>query len=341
MSQVAVVILNWNGISFLKRFLPSVVEHTNAELADIYVADNGSTDDSLTWLRQNYAQVKIIRLDRNWGFAEGYNLSLKQISSQYYLLLNSDVEVTEHWLDPLVALMESEPTVAACMPKIKSASERSLFEYAGAAGGYIDKWGYPFCRGRIFYHIEPDNGQYDNSVEIFWASGACLLIRSELYFAAGGLDSFFFAHMEEIDLCWRLKNLGHRIRFVHESQVFHLGGGTLPKKNHRKTYLNFRNNIILLVKNLPSGRVFKTLVVRFILDLVAAGYFLIKLDPGESFAVVKAYFSVMLHCRKILRLRKNLRTEARPLHYHEIYDSSIVWKFYIRRMREFSQLGFC
>ncbi len=340
MSSVAVVILNWNGITFLKRFLPSVVEHTNPELADIYVADNGSTDDSLKWLRQNYAQVKIIRLDRNWGFAEGYNLALKQISSKYYVLLNSDVEVTAHWLNPLVGLMESEPSVAACMPKIKSASERSLFEYAGAAGGYIDKWGYPFCRGRIFHHIEHDTGQYDHSQEIFWASGACLLLRSELYFAAGGLDSFFFAHMEEIDLCWRLKNMGYRIMFVHESQVFHLGGGTLPKKNHRKTYLNFRNNIILLVKNLPSEKIVKTLIIRFILDFVAAAYFLIKLDPAESYAVVKAYVSVMLHCRKIFGLRKEQPVEGHRVHHNEIFNGSIVWEFYIRRKKKFSQLGF-
>lgn len=339
MYQVAVVILNWNGVSFLKRFLPTVVEHTSPELADIYVADNGSTDDSLAWIGKHYPQVKIIRLDRNWGFAEGYNRSLQEISCRYFLLLNSDVEVTPRWLEPLVELMESEPSVAACMPKIRSASEPSLFEYAGAAGGYIDKWGYPFCRGRIFYHIEPDNGQYDNTVDIFWASGACLLIRSELYFTAGGLDSFFFAHMEEIDLCWRLKNMGHRIMVAHTSRVFHLGGGTLPKKNHRKTYLNFRNNIILLVKNLPRRKIMKVLFIRTILDFVAAVYFMAKFDPGESFAVMKAYVSVLLHCRRIIRLRKDIRTK-RLLHHNEIFGGSIVWDFYIRRKRIFSQIGF-
>ena len=340
MSQVAVVILNWNGIGYLKRFLPSVVEYTNPEMADIYVADNGSTDESIAWLRKNYEQVQIIMLNRNYGFAGGYNLSLKQISCRYYVLLNSDVEVTAHWLDPLVKLMDSDPAVAACMPKIKSAAAPSLFEYAGAAGGYIDKWGYPFCRGRILHHIEPDEGQYDSSVEIFWASGACLLIRSDLFFKAGGLDSFFFAHMEEIDLCWRLKNLGYRIRFVHEAQVFHLGGGTLPKKNHRKTYLNFRNNIILLVKNLPAKKLAGVLVVRFVLDFVAAAFFLIKLDPGESFAVVKAYFSLLFHTRKIFRLRKEHRVKDCPLHQNEIFNGSIVWNFYIRRKKTFNLLGF-
>ena len=340
MPHVAVVILNWNGINFMKRFLPSVVEHTNPGLADIFVADNGSTDDSLIWLEQFYPQVKIIRLDRNWGFADGYNRSLKGLSYRYFLLLNSDIEVTPHWLDRLVELMESEPSVGACMPKIRSAFDPSLFEYAGAAGGYIDKWGYPFCRGRIFHFIEPDEGQYDSTVDIFWASGACLLIRSELYFAAGGFDSFFFAHMEEIDLCWRLKNLGYRIMIVHKSRVFHLGGGTLPKKNHRKTYLNFRNNIILLIKNLPPGKVIRILFVRIILDFVAAIYFLIKFDPGESFAVLKAYFSLLRNCRMIIRIRKNTGTGSGLLHHDEIFNGSIIWEFYIRRKRKFSQLRF-
>ena len=340
MPDIAVVILNWNGINHLKKFLPSVIEHTNPELAEIYVADNGSTDDSLIWLRQNFPGIKIIELGRNWGFAEGYNRSLKQISSAYYLLLNSDVEVTLHWLEPLFELINGDPSVAACMPKIKSAYDRSLFEYAGAAGGFIDKYGYPFCRGRIFYHIESDNGQYDNNIEIFWASGACFLVRSELYFTAGGLDPFFFAHMEEIDLCWRLKNHGFRIMFTHQSRVYHLGGGTLPKKNHRKTYLNFRNNLILLMKNLPAAKFWQTMTARIILDFVAAVYFLIKLDPKESYAVLKAYFSIIFHLGKILNSRKEEMGRVHPLHHHETYTGSIVWQFYIKRKRKFSQLGY-
>jgi len=340
LSEVAVVILNWNGINYLKRFLPSVIEHTNPDIADIYIADNGSTDDSLIWLRQNYPGVKIIELDHNRGFAEGYNRSLKHISSEYYLLLNSDVEVTPHWLEPLLEVMESDASIAACMPKIKSVQERSLFEYAGAAGGFIDQYGYPFCRGRIFYHIEADNGQYDNDIEIFWASGACFMVRSELYFTAGGLEPFFFAHMEEIDLCWRLKNHGFRIMFVHRSEVFHLGGGTLPKKNHRKTYLNFRNNLILLIKNLPSGKFLQTMPARIILDFVAAAFFMIKLDPLESFAVLKAYASVLTHLRKIFHLRKETIKKASPKHHYETYPGSIVWQFYIKNKREFSQLKY-
>jgi len=340
MSRVAVVILNWNGIDYLKKFLPSVVTYTDPGLAEVIVADNGSTDNSLEWLSQNWPQVRIIKLDRNYGFAEGYNLALREINSPYSLLLNSDVEVTPGWLEPLVGILDSDPSVAACMPKIKSFTSRSSFEYAGAAGGFIDKFGYPFCRGRILYHIEDDHGQYNDDTDIFWASGACMLIRSELYSSAGGLDPFFFAHMEEIDLCWRIKNLGWRIRFCNESEVFHLGGGTLPKSNHKKTYLNFRNNLILLIKNLPASHLAGVCIIRIFLDMIAALFFLVKLDPGESFAVIHAHFSLLKKCRTIFRSRKELMKKIKPGYHREIYPRSIIWNFYIRRKREFGQLSF-
>jgi GT2 family glycosyltransferase len=340
MTRVAIVILNWNGIDYLKKYFPSVVAHTDPGLAEIYIADNGSSDQSVNWVSQQYPQVRIIQLDRNYGFAEGYNLALRKIQSSYFLLLNSDVEVTPRWLEPLVNILDSDPSAGACMPKIKSLLDRSSFEYAGAAGGFIDKYGYPFCRGRILNHVETDHGQYNNNIDIFWASGACLLIRSELYFSSGGLDPFFFAHMEEIDLCWRLKNMGHRIRFCYESEVFHLGGGTLPKKNHRKTYLNFRNNLILIIKNLPSVEVIRVCTARLFLDMIAAFYFLFKLDPGESFAVVHAYFSIITRCGKIFRKRRELIRKIHPAFQKEIYSHSIVWNFYIRKLKEYNQLSF-
>jgi len=340
MSRVAVVILNWNGIDYLKKYLPSVITHTDPDLADIYIADNGSEDQSVNWIIRQYPQVKIIRLDHNWGFAEGYNLALRKIQSSYFLLLNSDVEVTPKWLEPLVNILDTDLSVGACMPKIKSLHDRSSFEYAGAAGGFIDTFGYPFCRGRILNHIENDHGQYDNNINIFWASGACLLVRSELYLSSGGLDPFFFAHMEEIDLCWRLKNMGHIIRFCHESEVFHLGGGTLPKKNHRKTYLNFRNNLILIIKNLPAGQVIRICTARLFLDLIAALYFLFKLNPGESFAVIHAYFSIITRSGKICKIRRELIHNIHPAYHREIYPHSIVWKYYIRNIKEFKQLSF-
>jgi GT2 family glycosyltransferase len=340
MAKVAVVILNWNGIDYLKKFLPSVVENTNPELADIIVADNGSRDTSVEWLIQNWPRVRIIKLDRNYGFAEGYNLALKEIKSSYFLLLNSDIEVTPGWLEPLAEILDSDPTVAACMPKIKSYNERSNFEYAGAAGGFIDRFGYPFCRGRILSHIEKDHGQYDDSRDIFWASGACFLVRAELYLSGGGLDPFFFAHMEEIDLCWRIKNMGWRIRFCHESEVFHLGGGTLPKGNHKKTYLNFRNNLIIIIKNSPAGKLVPTLFSRLLLDIIAAVYFLVKMDPGETFAVIKAYLSMLGHWRTIFRSRRKLLEKIKPVFHKEVFPGSIVWNFYIRRKKEFNELSF-
>jgi GT2 family glycosyltransferase len=338
MNKAAIVILNWNGIDYLRKFLPILVAHTPQNYASFYVADNGSTDSSIDWLMENMPEIEVISLKTNHGFAEGYNLALQQIEASYFVLLNSDVEVTENWLEPLYKMMEENKDIAACMPKIKSYDDPSRFEYAGAAGGFIDKYGFPFCRGRIFYHIEEDTGQYDQPADIFWASGACLMVRSEIYFRAGGLDPYFFAHMEEIDLCWRIKNLGHRICFNPASTVLHIGGGTLPKKNHKKTYYNFRNNLILLIKNLPRTKYRRTLIKRTLLDIIAAGYFLAKLDFGEFMAVVKAYLSVLGHLKEILHSRKVLKERIRPGYHPEIYEKSVVFKFFVIRLRTYREI---
>ena len=241
MSLVAVVILNWNGKKYLEQFLPSLIEHTGSD-AEIVVADNASTDDSLSFLKTNFPSIRVIQNTTNGGFARGYNLALKQVEADYYVLLNSDIEVTANWLKPVISMMEQDEKIGACQPKIRSFHHRNSFEYAGAAGGYIDEYGYPFCRGRLFLTIEEDNGQYDDTVEISWASGACMFVRSRLFHQLGGLDDDFFAHMEEIDFCWRLHNYGYRVMYCPGSTVYHIGGGTLPKASWRKTYFNFRNN---------------------------------------------------------------------------------------------------
>ena len=251
MHQIAIVILNWNGRHFLEKFLPGVAQHSR-DLARIVVADNASTDDSLAYLKANFPEVDIIRLDQNYGFTGGYNRALQQVQEPYYVLLNSDVEVSEGWLNPLMQFMEKHPEVAACQPKIRSYNDRHLLEHAGAAGGFIDYLGYPFCRGRIYNHLEEDKGQYDQAVPVFWATGACLFIRRDDFRNENGFDEQFFAHMEEIDLCWRLQQSGKQIWVIPQSTVYHVGGGTLPKNNPRKTFFNFRNNLMMLFKNLPG-----------------------------------------------------------------------------------------
>ncbi|MDR1542910.1 MAG: glycosyltransferase family 2 protein [Prevotellaceae bacterium] len=265
--KTSVVILNFNGRNFLEKFLPSVVLFLGN--AQIVVADNGSTDDSVPFLRKNYPEIHLILLEKNYGFAEGYNLALKNLDAQYYVLLNSDVEVTENWLSTLENFMDKHPDVVACQPKIRSYLNPEKFEYAGACGGLIDGYGYPFCRGRILNKVEADNGQYNDVAEIFWASGACLFIRADEYWQAGGLDGRFFAHQEEIDLCWRLKARGKSIVCIPKSVVFHVGGGALNYENPRKTFLNFRNNFLLLYKNLPAKKLFKVFIIRFLLDYAA------------------------------------------------------------------------
>tara|TARA_B110000459_G_scaffold144929_1_gene157886 strand:+ start:1865 stop:2869 length:1005 start_codon:yes stop_codon:yes gene_type:complete len=289
LNKVAVVILNWNGQPFLEQFLPSVVIHSDN--ARIIVADNNSTDNSIQFLQENYPTVELIELEQNFGFAGGYNNALKQIDSEYYVLLNSDAEVTKNWLTPMIELLDSDQSIAACQPKIKDYNNKASFEYAGACGGFIDKYGYPFCRGRIFESIEKDNNQYNSIEEIFWASGASLFIRSNEYHSIGGLDEFFFAHMEEIDLCWRLKNQGKKIMVCPSSTVYHLGGGTLNKVKPQKTFLNFRNSLLTLHKNLPQKKRFTIIFIRLLLDSLAGIKFIISGKPTHTWAIVRAHFS--------------------------------------------------
>lgn len=267
MDKIAVVILNWNGCDMLRSFLPSVVRFSEVDGAVVYVADNGSTDASVAMLRREFPSVHLILLEENHGFADGYNLALKQVEAEYVVLLNSDVEVTEHWLVPLAEYMDAYPETAACQPKIRSWRNKGQFEYAGAAGGFIDRYGYPFCRGRIMGVVEEDKGQYDTVIPIFWATGAALFIRLADYREAGGLDGRFFAHMEEIDLCWRLRARGRQLACIPQSVVFHVGGATLKKENPRKTFLNFRNNLVMLYKNLPQEDLASVMRVRAVLDL--------------------------------------------------------------------------
>ena len=288
MDKIAVVILNWNGCEMLRSFLPSVVRYSAAEGTEVYVADNGSTDASVEMLRREFPSVHLIILNENHGFAEGYNLALQQISAKYAVLLNSDVEVTEHWLVPLADYMDAHPEVAACQPKIRSWRHKELFEYAGAAGGFIDRYGYPFCRGRIMGTVERDNGQYDTVVPVFWATGAALFIRRKDYLDAGGLDGRFFAHMEEIDLCWRLRARGRMLVCVPQSTVYHVGGATLKKESPRKTFLNFRNNLVMLYKNLPPEELASVMRVRTVLDYAAALSFLLKGQLPNMWAVIRA-----------------------------------------------------
>ena len=288
---IAVIILNWNGAKLLQEFLPSVCKNTNPEIADVIVADNGSTDNSREVLQNEFPSVKTLLFDNNYGFAEGYNLAIKKCQEyKYTVLLNSDVQVGERWLEPLYDYCEKHPEVAACQPKILSYKEPQLFEYAGAAGGFIDKLGYPYCRGRIFSTVEQDNGQYDTEpIDIMWATGAALFVRTDTYLSVGGLDKKFFAHMEEIDLCWRIHLAGYKIKAITSGTVFHLGGGSLPASNPRKTYLNFRNNLLLLHKNLPKKDGKKLLFIRRLYDTLAFFMFVAKCDFKNAKAIINAH----------------------------------------------------
>ena len=289
MNKVAVIILNWNGEKLLREYLPSVIETTDTSIADIIVADNGSTDSSVELLRKEFPQVKLLEFKENYGFAEGYNRAIKETNYPYTVLLNSDVATTQGWINTLFDYMEANPNVGACQPKIRAYTNKSYFEYAGAAGGFIDSNGYPYCRGRIFDTVEEDNGQYDEVIPVFWATGAALMVRSELYLGVGGLDKDFFAHMEEIDLCWRILLTGSEIMAVPQSVVYHLGGGSLPASNPRKTYLNFRNNLLMLHKNLPDATRGKKLFVRRLLDTVAWAKFMATFDFKNANAILKAH----------------------------------------------------
>ena len=334
MKKVAVVILNYNGKKFLEEFLPNVIANTNADMADVIVADNASTDGSKEFMREHFPAIRLIDNGSNGGFATGYNLALRQIEAEYFVLLNSDIEVTPGWIEPVVELMDAHPEIAACQPKILSYCERNKFEYAGAAGGFIDRYGYPFCRGRVFQTLEEDRGQYDDVCEVFWATGACLFVRADLYLKHGGLDDSFFAHMEEIDFCWRMKNLGYKIFCCPQSTVYHIGGGTLPKSSSRKTYLNFRNNLSLLYKNLPQSRVFWVISYRIVLDWVAAFKFLCGGGLKDFWAVARAHADFYRRMHSIRQMRKTL-------HNHEVgqmYQRNIVFENYLRGRKTFSSL---
>lgn len=338
MSKVTVVILNWNGEEMLRRFLPSVVEYSQGKGIEVCVADNGSTDASVQMVRANFPTVRLVELERNFGFAEGYNRALEQIEAEYVVLLNSDVEVTPHWLEPMIDYMDNHQEVAACQPKLMDQRNKTYFEYAGAAGGYLDKYGYPFCRGRIFEVIEEDKGQYETIGTVFWVSGAAMFIRLKDYRDVGGLDKDFFAHMEEIDLCWRLKSRGKELVYIPQSKVYHVGGATLNKDNPRKTFLNFRNNLLMLYKNLPESEVNSVLRIRTCLDVLAALVFFLKGERGNAQAVFRARsdFKKMITLYKSVREENLRRTVVKSIGQRTSY--SILWKFHICGKKIFSQL---
>lgn len=334
---VAVVILNWNGKAHLERFLPSVVQHSHG--ATIVVADNNSTDDSLVFLKSHYPQVQIIENRENYGFARGYNEALLHVKADYLVLVNSDVEVTDQWISPVIGLMERNAAIAACQPKVMDLQNRDLFEYAGAAGGYIDKYCYPFCRGRLFNVLEEDKGQYNDACEVFWATGACMFVRTKAFWEAGGFDNDYFAHMEEIDLCWRLKNLGYSIYVEPASVVYHLGGGTLHKISPRKTFLNFRNNLVTFTKNHSASYLWPKIIYRMILDGVAAFKFLLEGNGGHFTAVIKAHLSYYGMLGSTFRKRRLLRQQPGFRDTTScIYSGNIVYQYYIKGIRTFSGL---
>lgn len=337
MTKLAIVILNWNGKHWLEKFLPNVIANSLADGIEIFVADNGSDDDSVSFVKQNFAEVKILELGANYGYTGGYNRALIQIKAEYFLLLNSDIEVTHNWLTPLLKRMDENAGIGACQPKILSWHEKNMFEYAGASGGFIDKLGYPFCRGRIFDTIEEDKGQYNDAVKIFWATGACLLVRADAFFKAGMLDDEFFAHMEEIDLCWRMQNLGYEIWVEPASVVYHVGGGTLHKSNPKKTFLNFRNNLALLYKNLPSNKLFSTIFLRLILDGLAGVNFLLKGQFADIIAIIKAHFA-FYGMLPYLKRKRNSMPETLPLEkLNGISKAGIVKSYYLNKIKAFSQ----
>lgn len=335
-NSVAVVILNWNGKSLLERFLPTVVNYTKG--ACIYVVDNCSTDDSVNFIQTQFPTVKVIGHETNCGFAEGYNRALFSLEEKYFVLLNSDVEVSEGWLNPLIDFLENNPEAATCQPKIKDYYNKDRFEYAGAAGGFIDKFGYPFCRGRLFTNLEVDNGQYDYPSEVFWSSGACLAVRSDVYKEIEGLDSTFFAHMEEIDFCWRVINRGFKNYCIPESTVYHVGGGTLSKISPRKTYLNFRNSLIMLIKNLHSDELIKIVITRLVLDGIAGIKFILAGDFLHCWSIIKAHFYCYCKLGTYLKTRK-LRTKKHLSRINTVYSKSIVKDFFLNRKKKFSDLN--
>ncbi len=335
LTSVAIVILNWNGRSFLETFLPSVLSTTFP--VRVIVADNASSDDSISFVENSYPEIEVIRLDRNYGFAKGYNEALAVVNTDYYVLLNSDVEVSPGWLEPIINLFESDLKIGACQPKILSYNSKQTFEYAGASGGWIDKFGYPFARGRVFDSCEEDHGQYDSIEQIFWASGAALVIKSQLFHQLKGFDEYFFAHMEEIDLCWRVQLAGYKIYCCPQSLVYHVGGGTLPKGDSKKTFLNYRNNQIMLAKNLPFKERWWKIPLRLILDQISAFKALIKGDVGYFKAVIKAHMAYCYWCLFVKKTnRPGLRKSLKEL--NGVYDGSLVWSYFIQNKKLFRDI---
>ncbi|MEL1240302.1 glycosyltransferase family 2 protein [Flavobacterium flavipallidum] len=329
MKNIAVVILNWNGVQLLEQFLPSVVQYSSE--AEIYVADNASTDDSISYVKEHFPSVKIVENKGNYGFAKGYNEALQHIDAEIYALVNSDIEVTENWLSTIIEMFEKEPQTAIIQPKLLDFKNKAYFEYAGAAGGFIDKYGYPYCRGRIFETIEKDNGQYNDACEISWASGACFFIRSQVYHELKGFDADFFAHQEEIDLCWRAKNKGYTIKYNPNSKVYHVGGATLQQGNPKKTFLNFRNSLLMLVKNLPKGQLFLVLFIRLILDGVAGIHFVSQGKFIHCWAILKAHFSFY----RLFSTTYNKRGKYQSKTYYSL--KSIVIYYYLKNGKVFAK----
>ena len=337
MDKTAIVILNWNGVKMLTRFLPNVLDYSRDE-ATVYVADNASTDNSIEILKKHFPEVKIIVLEKNWGFAERYNKALEQINAEYYVLLNSDVEVPHHWLTPLIEFMDNHSEAAACQPKLLSESNRDAFEYAGACGGFIDRYGYPFCRGRMFNTVENDDGQYDYATEVLWATGACMVIRAADFKQQGGFDARFFAHSEEIDLCWRLRLSGRKIYCIPDSFVYHIGGGTLPKNNPMKTYLNFRNNLTMLYKNLPDNELRHVMRMRTLLDYVAAFQALLAGRKGDFKAILKGRKAFKQWLPEYKEIREKIQNGRQTADITGIYRRSILWQYYAKGHKKFSEL---
>ena len=328
--KLSIVILNWNGRHYLEKFLPVLLQHI-PDYAEVVVADNASTDDSREFLQKHYPTLRLIVNKRNEGFAQGYNEALKQIDTEYYCLLNSDIEVPEHWVEPIIEQMDADRTIAAVQPKILAYHDRTMFEYAGASGGFLDKYGYPFCRGRLFDSLEKDNGQYDTPMEVFWVTGAAMFVRSSVYHQLGGLDGDFFAHMEEIDFCWRMKDYGYKLYVNPKSVVYHIGGGTLPKNNSFKTFLNFRNNLTMLLKNLPEKRIGRTLRLRFAMDAAAAAMFLLKGNGKDFAAVFKAWRTFLKSYGDTKRKRNNTEHAA----YSDTFQKPIVVEHYLKAKKYF------
>ncbi|MBC7398735.1 MAG: glycosyltransferase family 2 protein [Mucilaginibacter sp.] len=335
--KVAIVILNWNGLKHLRQFLPSVLSSIWPNL-DIVVGDNASTDGSVDFIQTAYPSIRVIQNDANYGFTGGYNRVLAQVEADYYILLNSDVKVHPGWIEPVITLMESDPLIAVAAPKIKSYNQKDSFEHAGAAGGFIDSFGYPFCRGRIVNEIEQDTGQYEQSGEVFWASGASMFIKKKYWDEAEGFDEQFFAHMEEIDLCWRLKNRGYKVMYCAQSEIFHLGGGTLTAENPFKTYLNFRNNLLLIKKNLPFWKGFIVISFRYFLDLAALLRFLTEGKRKDAAAVSRAHRYFIWHIFESGSHASSTHLKKYNPRLTGMYHGSIMWAFFIKKLRKFTDL---